>query len=136
MSYPKEINQHIPSGFSVYSKFTYEDVKNLLKLCGGENCVEVFCDYIEKEAKRLYHMFSEKPMKCLIHEEWREFNRARKCQICFKGFERNNPKVRDHCHCTGSYQGPADRNLRYKIRKYIPVVLHSLSRYDAHLFIS
>ena len=27
-SYTKEINQHIPSGFCVYSKFTYEKVEN------------------------------------------------------------------------------------------------------------
>ena len=48
-----------------------------------------------------------------------------------------NPKVRDHCHNTGKYRGPAHRicNLRYKIPSYIPIVFHNLSRYDAHLFI-
>ena len=34
--YTKEINQHIPSGFCVYSKFAYGDVKNPLKLYRGE----------------------------------------------------------------------------------------------------
>ena len=48
-----------------------------------------------------------------------------------------NLKVRDHCHHTGLYRGPAHSlcNLRYKIPSYIPVVFHNLSRYDAHLFI-
>ena len=68
-SYTKEINQHITSGFCVNSKFAYGKVENRLKLYKGEDCVEVFCDYIEKEAKRLYHMFPEKPMKHLTHEE-------------------------------------------------------------------
>ena len=38
---------------------------------------------------------------------------------------------------TGRYRGRAHRscNLRYKIPKYIPIVFHNLSRYDAHLFI-
>ena len=45
-------------------------------------------------------MFPEKPMNHLTREEWREFNRARKCHICFKGFKEENPKVRDHCHTT------------------------------------
>ena len=82
-------------------------------------------------------MFPEKPMNCLTHEEWREFNRARKCHICFKEFKEDNPKVRDHCHYTGSYQGPAYRNsnLRYKIPLHIIIVFHNLSRYDAHLII-
>ena len=48
-----------------------------------------------------------------------------------------NLKVRDHCHYTGLYRGPAHLlcNLRYKIPSYIPVVFHNLSGYDAHLFI-
>ena len=64
-AYTKEINQHIPSGFCVYSKFAYGEVENPLKLYRGEDCVEKFCDYIENEVKRLYHMFPEKPMKPL-----------------------------------------------------------------------
>ena len=73
-SYTKEINQHIPSGFCVYSKFAYGYVKNPLKLYRGENCVEVFWNYVENEVKRLYHMFPEKPMKPLPSEQWKEFN--------------------------------------------------------------
>ena len=44
-------------------------------------------------------------------------------------------KVRDHCHYTGKYRGPAHRccNLRYKIPNYIPIVFHNLNRFDAHL---
>ena len=136
-SYTKEINQHIPSSFCVNSVFTYRKVENPLKLYRGEDCVKVFCDYVENKVKRLYHMFPEKPMNRLTREEWREFNRARKCHICFKEFKEDNPKIRDHCHYTGSYQGPAHRdcNLRYKIPSYIPFIFHNLSGYDAHLII-
>ena len=67
-SYTEKINNHIPSGFCVYSKFAYGKVKNPLKLYRGENGVEVFCDYISYKAKRLYHMFPEKPMKHLTRE--------------------------------------------------------------------
>ena len=82
-------------------------------------------------------MFPEKPMNHLTREEWREFNKAMKCHICFKEFEELDHKVRDHCHYTGQYQGPAHRNcnLRYEIPLYIPIVFHNLSGYDAHLFI-
>ena len=54
-----------------------------------------------------------------------------------KPFNDKDPKVRDHCHYTGKYRGPAHRNcnLSYRIPSYIPVVFHNLSGYDAHLFI-
>ena len=61
--YTKEINKHIPSSFCVNSKFAYGKVKNPLKLYRGEDCVEVFCNYTSDEARRLYHMFPEKPIK-------------------------------------------------------------------------
>ena len=113
-SYTKVLNQHIPSGFCVNSKFAYGNVENPSKLYRGEHCVEAFCDYISNEARRLYHMFPEKPMKPLTREQWRKFNRATNCHICLKGFKLSDPKVRDHCHNTGKYRGPAHRscNLR------------------------
>ena len=135
--YKKEVNQHIPSGFCIYSKFAYGEAKDPLKLYRGKDCVQVFCDYVKKEVRRIYHMFPEKPMEPLTSEEWKGYNEMTKCHICFKPFDKLNPKIRDHCHCTGKYRGPTHRNcnLRYKIPSHIPIVLHNLNRYDAHLFI-
>ena len=136
-SYTKKVNQHIPSGFCIYSKFAYGEVKDPLKLYRGKDCVQVFCDHVKKEARRLYHMFSEKPMEPLTSEEWKGYNQATKYHIFFKPFEEIKPKVRDHYHYIGKYRGPTHRNcnLRYKIPSHIPVIFHNLSRYDAHLFI-
>ena len=58
-SYTTEINKHIP----IYSKFAFGKVENPLKLYRGEDCVEVFCNYTSNQARRLYHMFPEKPME-------------------------------------------------------------------------
>ena len=135
--YTKEVNRHIPSVFCVYSKFAYGEVSIPLKLYRDEDCVQVFCNYVKKEVRRLHHMFPEKPMEPLTSEEWKGYNRATKCYICFKHFGELNPKVRDQCHYTRKYRGPAHRNCnsRYKIPSHIPVIFHNLSRYDAHLFI-
>ena len=73
-----------------------EKLKNPLKLYGGEDCVKVFCDYIENKAKRLYHMSPYKPMKRLTREECRKKDRATKCHMCFKEFQKDDKKVRDH----------------------------------------
>ena len=76
-------------------------------------------------------------MDPLTKKQLKKYEEASKCYICFKSFNAENPKVRDHCHYTGSYRGPAHMkcNLQYKIPCYIPIVFHNLSGYDAHLFI-
>ena len=104
----------------------------------GKDCFEKFCDYIKQEARRLYHMFLEKPMNSLTPKQWKRYEKASRCHICFKPFNSKDPKVRDHCHYTGRYRGPAHSlcNLRYRILSYIPVVFHNLSGYDAHPFIN
>ena len=135
--YTNEVNQHTPSGWCVYSKFAYRDVDNPLRTYRGKDCIETFFNYIKGEARRLYHMFPEKPMDPLTKKQWKKYKRSTKYHICYKPFTQTNLKVRDHCHDTGLYRGPAHLlcNLRYKIPSYIPVVFHNLSGYDAHLFI-
>ena len=147
--YTSEVTKHSPSGWCVYSKFaygpsrlgtpsgSYGEVKDLLKLYRGKDCLEKFCDHVRQEAHRLYHMIPEKPMDPLTKKQWKRYERSTICHICFKPFNSKEPKVRDHCHCTGRYIGPAHLlcNLRYRIPSYIPVVFHNLSGYDAHLFI-
>ena len=135
--YTKEVNQHIPSGWCVYSKFACGKVDDTLKLYRGKDCVEKFCDYSKQEEHRLYHMFPEKPMDPLTNRQWKSYKHSSKCHICFKPFNPKDPKVRDHCHYTGCYRGLAHSlcNLRYKIPSYFPVIFHNLSGYDTHLFI-
>ena len=47
-------NNHIPSGWCVYSEFAYGKVENPLTLYRGKDCVKKFCDHIIGEAHRLY----------------------------------------------------------------------------------
>ena len=135
--YSQNVNQHVSSGWCVYSKFAYGEVKDPLKIYKGKDCVKKFCDHVKGEAYRLYHAFPEKTMDLLTKKQWEKYKKASRCHICFKPFTQDSMKVRDHCHYTGRYRGPAHRNcnLMYKIPSYIPVVFHNLSGYDAHLFI-
>ena len=135
--YTNEVNQHKPSGWCVYSKFAYRDVDNPLRTYRGKDCIKTFCNYIKGEARRLYHMFPELPMDPLTKKQCKKYKKATKCHICYKPFTQTNLKVRDHCHYTGLYRGPAHSlcNLRYKIPSYIPVMFHNLSGYDTHLLI-
>ena len=69
--YTSEVNQHIPSGYCIYSKFAYGEVKDPLTFYRGKDCAEKFCDYIKEESYRLYHMFPEKPMDPLTIKQWK-----------------------------------------------------------------
>ena len=76
-------------------------------------------------------------MDPLTKKQWKRYKCSTICHMCLKPFNSKEPKVRDHCHYTGCYRGPAHSlcNLRYTILSYILVVFHNLSGYDAHLFI-
>jgi len=70
-------------------------------------------------------------------DDWEKFNSATYCDVCEKPFAPDDTRVRDHCHLTGQYKGPAHSNcnLNYKDSHYISVVFHNLSGYDAHFII-
>ena len=87
-----EVTKHSPSGWCVYSKFAYREVKDPLKLYRGKDCLEKFCDYIRKEAHRLYHMFPEKPMNPLTKKQWEKYKKASRCHICFKALRLQKPQ--------------------------------------------
>ena len=131
--YTNHINKHTPSGFCTYSTFAYGNIENPLKLCRGKDCIDEFCKYMREEACRLYNMFPEKSMIPLNPKQWKEYNESSQCHICLKPITEKNIKVRDHCHYTGEFRGPAHRmcNLRYIYSSGI----HNLSGYDARLFI-
>ena len=58
-----------PSGWCVYSKFAHGDVDNPLRTYRGKDCIETFCNYIEGEARTLYHVFPELPMGPLTKKQ-------------------------------------------------------------------
>ena len=137
--YTLKVTKHSLSGWCIYSKFAHEEVKDPLRLYRSKDCLEEFCDYIRQKANRLYYMFPKKPMDPLTPKQWKKYNKASRCHICFKQFgdSKKGPKVHDHCHYTGHYRGPVHRscNLMYRIPSYIPFVFHNLSGYNAHQFI-
>ena len=137
VSSTRGVNIHTPSGWCVYSKFSYGNITSPLTQYRGPDCVSKFCKHTISEAKRLYNSFPEKPMEPSTKLQLKEYKRATKCHICFKPFSEKKRKVREHCHYTGLYRGAVHSscNLQYKIPNYIPVIFHNLAGYDAHLFI-
>ena len=82
----------------------------------------------------------------LTHQQQLNYEKSKYCHICKEKFYEDEDdnhksesyhKVRDHCHYTGEFRGAAHSicNLRYKIQREIPVVLHNGSTYDYHFII-
>ena len=90
----------------------------------GKYYVENFIEYIEEEVSRLYATFPQQPMTRLTDGSKREHEAAEKCHICLKQFnDPKNKKVRDHCHHTADYRGPAHNNCYLKYRISDDIVL-------------
>ena len=135
LSSTTKINQHIPSGYSIYTNCSFDKSNNKLSYYRGEDCMKRFCKDLKDHATKIID-FKKKAMIPLTKEEEDNYSKENTCYICKKDFN-NDTKVRDHCHFTGKCRGAAHNtcNLRYKIPKNIPVIFHNGSTYDYHFII-
>ncbi|XP_020298396.1 uncharacterized protein LOC109862692 [Pseudomyrmex gracilis] len=104
----------------------------------GENCVQWFVNELHDLAKRAKTVFAANvPMANLTPAEIERFKNAKCCHVCKQPFERDDNRVRDHCHLTGRFRGSAHFacNLNSKQVYVVPVVFHNLSGYDSHFII-
>ena len=134
LSSATKINQHIPSGYSIYTNCSFNKANNKLSYYRGEDCMKRFCKDLKDHSTKIID-FKKKTMIPLTKEEEDNYNKENTCYICENDF--NNDKVKDHCHFTGKYRGAAHNtcNLRYKVPKTIPVIFHNGSRYDYYFII-
>ena len=138
-SYTKKYQKHEPISFCYYIKSFNESVyesriRSYIKETPKHaDAIDVFIKWLEEDVKDIANI---KPKQMIFTEEDRkQFNKASDCWIC--GEYLGNDRVRDHCHFTGRYRGPAHNscNLKYRKPKSISVFFHNLSGYDSHLFI-
>ena len=72
----------------------------------------------------------------MTEENEQDFKNNDVCQFCEKEFIDN--KVRNHCHLTGKYRGPAHSKCNKIVNQQqsycIPIIFHNFSNYDCHMF--
>lgn len=139
-SYTCKTFSHEPYSFAYLIKCSFDDSLSKLVFYRGDNVAKEFVQRLEGDLREIYNNYLKNivPMAPLSEDEERDFENAVVCSICEKPFERFHVKVRDHCHLTGKKrQGAAHMgcNLNYKISNFIPIILHNMSGYDAHLFV-
>ena len=135
-SYTKQYQKHEPLSFCYFIK-CFDDEVYTPKLVSyiGESAAQKFIEMLEEDIRKITNI----PKKKMIfgEKERERFNKTTKCWICNKQFDKDDVKVRDHCHFTGRFRGAAHRmcNLRFRKPYFTPVVFHNLSGYDSHLFV-
>ncbi|GBN03027.1 hypothetical protein AVEN_181048-1 [Araneus ventricosus] len=69
--------------------------------------------------------------KVIAHEN------SDRCCICKGEFTTSDYKAKDHDHMQGYYRGAPHNscNLKARVPHFLPIIMHSLSGYDSHLFI-
>ena len=131
-----EINKHTPSGYSLFTNYSFDERKNKLDCYREKDCMKKFCKDLRKHATNIINC-NKKELIPLTKKEESNYRKETNCQICKKGFinyDKKYYKVKDYCYYTGKYKGAAHNNcnLKYKVQKEIPIAFHNGSTYDYH----
>ena len=103
-----------------------------------ENVSEHFLKTLVDLVKKIGNKYAADKPLALTEKERFEFDNTTICWICKERFNDDaSRKVRDHCHYTGKYRGPAHSlcNLKLRKDKVITVGFHNGTNYDFHLFV-
>ena len=101
-----------------------------------------FFESLREHAMKIIN-FKKKKINLLTKELQESYENAKICYIYKETFEIKNLKdkkyckVRDHYHYTGAYRGAAHSicNLKYSVRKKVPIDFHNGRNYDYHFII-
>lgn len=131
--------KHDPVCVGFTTVCSFESKYNKYTAYHGKNPEKWFVSELKLECERIYQILisEDKPMTPLSPEQQTQHDMTDKCPICDCFFTDNNCKVLHHNHYTGKFESTCCNNCNLKIKKdfSIPIFLHNMSRYDAHLFI-
>ena len=136
-SYTEKYQDHIPCSFAYKIVCIGDKCTKPTIICRGENAAYEFIKAILEEYKYCKKIMKKHFNKNLIMTEEGQdlFQKSNNCWICKKFGSNDEDKVRDHCHVTSKFRGPAHRNcnVNFQLTKKVPVIFHNLRGYDSHL---
>ena len=121
--YTEKKAMHEACGYSLDLVSSFDLKQNKHSFYRGRDCIEIFCKDLKEYSTKIIN-FKEKDMIPLTDSE-NKFYKEHICkkEFCYDKNEKNKfklyQKVRDHCHHTGKFRGPAHSicNLRYKVQQ-------------------
>ena len=124
------------NGYHIISEL--EDVlkSDFFKSPLGYDNVDWFVDEVIKLEIKMAFYFKNTKEDINMKDEDEDYRNDNVCRFCEK--EILSDKVRDHCHLTSKYRGPAHSkcniNVTQKQSSFIPFIFHNFSNYDCHMF--
>ena len=103
----------------------------------GYDNVDWFVDEVIKLVNKMAFYFKNTNIDIIMtQEDENDYRNDNVCRFCEK--EKLSDKVRDHCHLTGKYRGPAHNTCNINVSQqqinFIPFIFHNFSKYDCHMF--
>ena len=109
------------------------------KIFTGSNSIKEFIEWVfeQKYCNQIINKHFLKKLKMTTENE-NNYQNSECYWICNEKIIKNKDKVRDHCHITGKYRGPAHKECNSKLRipRKLPIIFHNLEGYDGHLIFS
>ncbi|XP_071444738.1 uncharacterized protein [Hetaerina americana] len=105
------------------------------ELYRGPEAVQVFLQKLRETSLYVQGIYNNKTPITMTQEDISNFETARTCHICGKDLD--SVPVRDHDHVSGKFRGAAHKscNANFQAPNFLPVFIHNLSNYDAHLIV-
>ena len=131
---------HKPVSFCYYV-VGVDGIKRTPVLYRGNDVIQTFLSMINKEVDDLCFIMQTVKKMNLSPFETEIYNATDYCRFCqnkfIEGDVQVDIKVRDHDHVTGAFRGAAHKscNVKASIPKNVPVFIHNLKGYDAHLIV-
>ena len=133
----RSINEHIPFSAGYYLHCSFNEAYSGYHGYRGESPAAWLADELVHLARRVEELYDNPlPMQATDEEQF-QFETAKQCHICEKPFLSGDIKTFDHNHLTGKPRGASHQscNLNYQDARFIPVIFHNFSQYDAHIII-
>ena len=93
-----KINKHVPSGYSIFTHFSFDESKNKVNYYRGKDCMKKFSKDLRTHATKIIN-YEKKKIIPLTTEGKIYYNKQKMCYIYKKEFNNNdkrNYKVKDH----------------------------------------
>ena len=102
---------------------------------GHDNVDWYVNEVLKLENKMAFYFKITKKDIVMTEDDEKEYGKNNICRFCAKDIFFD--KVRDHCHLTGKYRGPAHNacniNVKQKDSNFIPFAYHKFTNYDCHM---
>ena len=138
----QKYQKHVANSFGLKYNCIHKEYSEPVKIFNSPDqkvVVKKFVETIEDKARSSYKLMKQNINNIVITKEQNNKHKeCIKCSRCECDFTDENKKVKHHDHITGKFISTLCNscNLKYQYKTMLPVYIHNLKGYDAHLFIT